>query len=171
MLMQAQRELEKYRQPQTPTKRDTATNKAQFFGQNLSETPPHTSHKAAQVPNGSLFGNACSYGPPPIYPLYGSSLQMPRRPSSGSQTPERRSDTWHEHNTRTDVTPGSPSESLFPPTAVSYGALRKSPPQGTYPAFQKRAHINPTGSDETATGPAGRLWHHTNALSPCSERA
>lgn len=160
LVKEAQSKLEAPDQPQTPTKKDATISKAQHFGQNPPDTPPRTSYNASQPYNGDPH----AYGPPPNYPQYNSNFQTPGRPLSGRDFPKRRSDTWHEYNTRTEMIPGSSNGILSPPVAIRQ-APGTSPPPDSRPTFQEPIEISAMGPNETATRPGGTQWHNTDGLS------
>jgi hypothetical protein len=160
ILKEAQSELEEPNQQTTPKQVDSMVNKAQFFGLNMPETPPPTSHGAAQHYN----RNSHPHGPPPNYPQYSSNFHPPELPSSVKQSPNRRSDTWHEHSTKPDMAPGPLYGSPSSPIATRQ-PLGASPPLDMYHGFQEQAEIHDAASDESATGRGEKTWQNVNRLS------
>ena len=126
ILREAQSELGVSHQPYTPYQKDSAVAKAQIIGQNSPDIHQQTSHKAVEPSDGNPHPN--THSPPPNYPQYSSNFQKPGRPS-GKEVHMGRSDTWHEHNTRPNMTVGLPNENLFPP--VAKGSRRADQTPGT----------------------------------------
>ena len=158
LLKDTRSKLEEADPPQTPKKWDAAAKQAKFFPQNPPDTPPYTMHSAGQP----YDRNSHSYGPPPNYPQYSSNLQMSGWSSSNQEVPKRRSGTWSEHNTGTDMTLVSLNESLTPPPTARQAPRASSPPD-KYKESQQRTNTIAFTPDETATRPGGELWRNESS--------
>lgn len=122
------------------------TNEAQFFTQNISNMPPQTLQEVLQPYN----GNSHPHGPPPHTPRYSSNPQVHGRPLPTKDTLMRRSDTWHEHSTNTDLAPG--------PTHGSSSSRIND----HHSNYQEQSEAHATASDETAVGHGEHDWQGVN---------
>ena len=138
---------------------DSTVSNAQFFGRDTPHTPPLTSHEAVH----SFSGQQHMHGPPPYLPQYGSDLPTPGRSPNVKEPLKRRSDTWHEPNTRTDMTSGLHIENFALPSATRQSP-RTSPPPDTHTFHQQPIQTRTTSPNEIGTSTADEGWPHLGSI-------
>ena len=138
---------------------DSIVDKEQLYGQTAPETPPHTSHGATQ----SAQGDHHQYGAPPFLLQYSSDPQTPARSPSIKDTLKRRSDTWHDHSTGTNLALGLSSGSPSLP-AAKHQTFRASPPPDIYKTFQGPTDTRVTDPDETRSDRGGTSWQSFESM-------
>lgn len=142
---EAQSKLKESNHQSTSREVSSMVQYMQNFSLNTQEAPLRDIHGAPVPYNGSSH----PHGPPPNLLQYMSNPQTPGRLSSIKKTPTKRSDTWHDHSTKLDMTSGSVNGSPSPPI-VTRQPLGASPSPETYPGFQEQADIYGTPSEESA---------------------
>lgn len=118
ILREAQLELKKSSLRKSSGRIEPMADEAQFFTQNISNMPPQTLQER----------NSHPHGPPPLNPRYSSNTQVHGRPLPTKDTLMRRSDTWHEHGTNTDLAPGQRPPLESPPLLPRSNMPAAGPP-------------------------------------------
>ena len=162
LLTEARWELKESNQQMNPRKVDSMVN-TQFYGLNISQTPPSDSVGQEQGQESISNGTSHSYGSPPNYPQYGFNLQIPVQSSSAEQTQKRRSDTWHEHSTSLDIAPGLMHGIASPPMPARQ-SLRTSPSPDIFCTIPEQAELRRAVSDETAIKHGEDTWQNIDTL-------
>ncbi|KAL8842972.1 MAG: hypothetical protein Q9176_002275 [Flavoplaca citrina] len=132
---------------------DSTVSNARFFGRDMPQTPPHTSYG----------GNQHMHGPPPNLPQYSSNLPTPGRSPNIKETLKRRPGTWHEPNTRTDMTSGLNTENCAPPSAPRQ-SLRTSPTPDTHTFYQQPIETRTTSPNKIGNSTADEGWPHPGSI-------
>ena len=145
ILRKAHQKLAESAQPVSPRQEHSAGQRDQFLEPRMPDTPPRTSHGAAQPYNGSSL----PHGPPPNDPKYSSHALLPERSSSVKQMLNKRSETWQDRTNTPDMAPG-PVHGHSSPSVTSHQPIQASPPLVRYLDSQEQAEPQSAASDEGA---------------------